>query len=213
MHPIVIELHSGSMRQNNWRTRGRSGAHFWRGDLAVAAGYHVICQAIVILGIASRPRVSTLRVLPDGHLKDFYFTCMLADQQMDWPQVVSALDTLSHLIEVDSIQGTRRQLLDQVVRRQTTGEVCMLDLADHHHGCRLWLVVVGVEFGTSAGRRQPTALMVLDANERGVAVAAFNGRLELQSPPSRSRLHYRAVDGSIREVTLGNVVALKRRSP
>ena len=213
MDPIVIELHPGSMRQENWRTRGRSCAHFWRGDLAVSAGYHVMCQAIVILGIASRSYVSTLRRIPEGRLEDFYYTSVLADTYMDVPQIVGTLSTLSHLMDVEALSGTRKQMLAQVTKRQADGEVCMLDLADHLHGCRLWLLVVGIELSADRGKTLPTALLVLDSNERGVAVAAWNGRLELRTPPSRSRLHYRAVDSSIREVTLGNVIAIKRRAP
>lgn len=213
MKSIIIELHAGAMRQENWRTRGRSGAHYWRGDLAVAAGYHEMCQAIVLLGIASRAQVSLLRRFPEGDLEDFYYLSVLADDYMDLQQVVAILGTLSHLIEVHQLSGTRRQMLDQVLERQADGEVCLLDLADPVHDCRLWILVVGVEFSVDDGRKSPTALMTLCSNDHGVNVAAWNGRLELQSPPDRRWLHYRGADGSIRKVALGNVVAMKRRSP
>lgn len=213
MRSIVIELHPGAMRQDNWRTRGRSSAHYWRGDLAVSAGYHEMCQAIVLLGIASRAQVSLLRRFPEGHLEDFYYLSVLADGDMDLPQVVSILGALGHLIEVDQFTGTRRQMLDQVIQRQAAGGICLLDLADPINGCRLWILVVGVEFSVDDGRKSPTALLTLCSSERSVEVAAWNGRLELQSPPDRRWLHYRAVDGSIRKVALGNVVAMKRRLP
>ena len=92
-------------------------------------------------------------------------------------------------------------------------ESVRLQDGDPIHHCRLWILVVGVEFSVDDGRKSPTALLTLCSNERSVEVAAWNGRLELQSPPDRRWLHYRAVDGSIRKFALGNVVAMKRRLP
>jgi hypothetical protein len=211
MPTLQTRLHSGVIPDDSasWRQRGRS-AHLRQGSMDGACGPLAVFMSLVVLGVASRALVRSLRVLTNDRLDDTWIksldTFFLGT---DDSEMVDLLKTLDRSIRHRAVTGSMRQVLDFTLLRLAKNEVVILGFTDAGSHGGHWVLAIGIEQVVAGAKRTPTGILCLDSAEPAPLLAPFNSRLDLDSPGRGARyLHYRLPEGGIRSVTCKTAIAL-----
>ena len=213
MDALSMRLHPGLIPDGsrNWRQRQHS-PHLRQGSIDAAAGPLCTYMAMIVLGLASKDQVKSLR-----HGSDYRFgktwiksldTFFLGASADDLLELLAALD--SYLIAEAAI-GPTRVTLEFAQRRLARNELVILGLGQETRYGEHWVLAVGTAAVLMHGKRSTTGLLCLDPAEPAPWVAQFNARLSLDSPRRGARyLHY-AVPNAIQSVNCSTAIALSLR--
>ena len=208
LHPGVIPPTSAS-----WRRRSRS-AHLHQGQLTGCCGGMSVLMSLIVLGVASRAHVRSLRVIAEGDrleptwrkVQENFFA------GADDGDMVELLGTLHQYLRYRLVTGSMRQVLAFTLERLAKDEVVILGFNDEGAVGGHWVLACGIELLVAGSTRTTTGVLCLDSAEDPPTLAPFNTRLELESPSRGARfLHYRRPNGSVRIVTCKAAIALSRR--
>jgi hypothetical protein len=174
-----------------------------------------VLMSMIVLGVASRAHVRSLRVIAEGDrleptwrkVQETFFSG--ADDQ----DMIELLGTLDQHIRYRPMTGSMRQVLAFTLERLAKDEVVILGVNDESQYGGHWVLAVGIELIVLGSTRTTTGVLCLDSAEAPPMLAPFNTRLELESPNRGARyLHYRLPDGGVRTITCKTAIALAART-
>jgi len=215
MQTLQTCVHSGVVRHdptNHW-LRNRS-AHLRKGDLTRSSGPLSVLMAMMSFGFASKAYV---RDLPDAQEGDLLEPLWVRARDVFFAgaepgQILTLLDAVERYVSRESKTGSMRKVLAFTLARLAANDLVLLGFGEAAIGTYHWTLAVGVESEVSGRKREATGVLCLDAAEAAPMLAAFNARLELDSPKrGASKLSYRGADGRVLLVTCTSAIALSRR--
>lgn len=213
MATVQLRLHPGvaPSQSAGYRQRGRS-AHLTQGALTGCCGGLAVLMSLVVLGVATRAHIRSLRLMAEGDrleptwqkVQELFFTG--ADEE----EMLDLLSTLDRHLRYRLASGSMRKVLAFVLDRLAQGDVVITGLGDlrtYGH----WVLAIGVEQLVVGSARTTTGVLCLDPAEAAPQVAPFNTKLDLESPSRGARKLYYHRPGGMHLVTCSSAIALSRR--
>lgn len=217
MPPLQIQLHDGFAwdRSRTWRQQEHT-PHLRQGSLDAASAHLCMFMALMLLGLASKDEIRSLR-----HGTDYRFGATWNRSLESFfsgansTEVLDFLRTLKEQVAYHAASGSTMHTLDFARRGLNQNNLVILGLEREGQYGKRWTLGIGTEWLMKGSQRDTTSILCLDPAEPAPSVAQFNARLRLNSPRRGSRqLHY-AVPGAIQSVSCDFAIclrALARRS-